>query len=81
MKIIEQPTKPYSNRQWLYEKDWRCGSCKALIRITPEDVKQGVVKYIDQDPNDQRGNDWAECNCPCCGHAIFGVYPGGGERR
>jgi len=79
MKIIEPPAQPYGNRQWLYDKRWRCWNCKALISITPEDVEQGAVTYRDQDPDDQLGNDYAECTCPCCGRQMHGIYPGGGE--
>lgn len=79
MKVLKQPTKPHGNRQWLFDKRWRCSNCRALISIEPVDIEQGIVSYCDQDPQDQRGNDCAECACPCCGHALLGIYPGGGE--
>ena len=81
MKIIEHPRQPYGRQQWLYEKHWRCWNCKALISITPGDVERGVVTYHEQDPYDQRGNDYATCACPCCGENLHGITPGGGERR
>ena len=81
MKVVEQPKKPYGRRQWLYDQSFRCANCEALISITPEDVEQGLVRYKNQAPDDQRGNDSAECKCPCCGEQMYGIYPGGGVRR